>query len=72
MEEKEKHAKEFAKYVIEDGLIEHAEDVVGNLGVNQGGELGFSRLIESIDGEASIINFRTVEKLYEQFSKTFE
>lgn len=67
MDEKEKHAKEFAKYVIEDGIIEHAEDVVGNLGVNQGGELGFSRLIESIEGETTVINFRSVNKLYEQF-----
>jgi len=66
------HAKVFANYIIRDGIVENAEDVVGNLGINQGGELGFSRLIESIDGEASVINFRTVEKLYEQFSKTFE
>jgi len=61
-----------ANYIIQDGIIENAEDVVGNLGINQSGELGFSRLIESIDGEASVINFRSVEKLYEQFSKTFE
>jgi hypothetical protein len=65
------HAKVFAEYIIKDGIVEHSEDVVGNLGVNQGGEFGFSHLIESLDGDASAINFRNVDAIYEQFSKAF-
>ena len=68
MEEKEKHAKEFAAHIVKDGIIDHAEDVVGNLGVIQSGEFGFTHLLESIDGETSVCQFKSIDKLYEEFA----
>lgn len=63
----EKHAKEFATHIIKDGIIEHAEDVVGNLGVIQSGEFGFTRLLESIEGDTSVCQFKSIDKLYDEF-----
>ena len=69
MDEKEKHAKDFAKFIIDDGL--RSESSLGNIGIlNDDGEYGFSEVLEDpADGDSIAIEFVPVDELYSKFKK---
>ena len=62
----EKHAKDFAEHIIEDGLLDES---LGNVGTKtDGGILGFAKIFEDPkDGDGVALGVVTVDEMYEKF-----
>ena len=68
MKDSEQTAKNFAKFIIKDGL---EDESLGNIGTkNEDGELGFAKVFEDPkDGDGVALGVVTIDDMYKKFSE---